>query len=84
MNANNEGNAPAAIPGLREAVVHGRSDGFVQSIHVAGHALTADEPVAAGGCLEYVLKDRRELVGDRLVAEAGEPFDREALSRFAR
>ena len=35
--------------GKREAVVHGRSDGFVQSITVAGHALTADEPVAAGG-----------------------------------
>ena len=50
MNANNEGNAPAVTShARREAVVHGRSDGFVQSIHVAGHALTADEPVAAGG-----------------------------------
>ena len=49
MNANNEGNTSAASPGLREAVVHGRSNGFVQSIHVAGHVLTADEPVAAGG-----------------------------------
>lgn len=41
MTSNNEGK--------REAVVHGRSAGFVQSINVAGHALTADEPVAAGG-----------------------------------
>ena len=50
MNANNEGNAPAVTNhARREAVVHGRSDGFVQSIHVAGHALTADEPIAAGG-----------------------------------
>jgi putative redox protein len=45
-----EGAAPGgATTGLREVVVHGRSDGFVQSIHVAGHTLTADEPVDAGG-----------------------------------
>ena len=40
-------NASTNIP--RETVVRGRSDSFVQSIQVAGHTLTADEPVAAGG-----------------------------------
>jgi uncharacterized OsmC-like protein len=48
MSAISEGTAPGA-KGLRQAVVHGRSDGFVQDIRVAGHTLTADEPVAAGG-----------------------------------
>lgn len=43
-------NAPGTgSTGRREAVVYGRADGFVQSIKVAGHALTADEPVSAGG-----------------------------------
>ncbi len=46
MSANHK---EAAQAGPREAVVHGRSDGFVQSIRVAGHAFTADEPIASGG-----------------------------------
>jgi len=34
---------------LREAIVHGSSKGFVQSVRVAGHTFTADEPITAGG-----------------------------------
>ena len=36
-------------PEPREAVVRGSAKGFVQEIRVAGHELTADEPVAVGG-----------------------------------
>jgi uncharacterized OsmC-like protein len=49
MSASTNVTGSTDAAGRREAVVHGRSDGFVQSIRVAGHALTADEPVSAGG-----------------------------------
>lgn len=40
-----------APPGLelREAVVHGRADGFKQEVTVAGHRFVVDEPRALGG-----------------------------------
>jgi len=34
---------------LREVVVHGGADGFIQDVHVAGHRLVVDEPRALGG-----------------------------------
>jgi organic hydroperoxide reductase OsmC/OhrA len=40
-------NSPALE--AREVVVHGSATGFAQSITVANHRLTADEPVAVGG-----------------------------------
>lgn len=33
----------------REAVVHGKADGFTQEITVGGHRFRADEPQAVGG-----------------------------------
>ena len=49
MSANEETTTADVNDNLRQAIVHGRSDGFVQSINVAGHVLTADEPLSAGG-----------------------------------
>jgi len=34
---------------MKEVVVHGDADGFLQQILAGGHALTADEPIESGG-----------------------------------
>lgn len=34
---------------MKEVIVHGDADGFAQQILAGAHALTADEPVEAGG-----------------------------------
>lgn len=47
MNA--QTSKPLVGPELREAVVHGKADGFTQEVTVAGHRFVVDEPRALGG-----------------------------------